>query len=164
MAPSILPGDLISVQRAVESEVSSGEIVLYEREGRMFVHRVVGRAGSIEEAFADRGKSLLVTRGDRLLHNDAPVSPSELLGKVTSIERGNFQWQPAVCLTGWERTIVRLLRHSDQATYLYMRIAAFRQVGARHAVLLHGGACSAMTQLGGSSELRPAGGSVKCQV
>jgi len=46
MLPSILPGDLISVQRAGLSGISSGEIVLYSREGRLFAHRVVGRAGS----------------------------------------------------------------------------------------------------------------------
>ena len=44
MAPSILPGDLVSVQRAGLMEISPGDIVVFSREGRLFVHRVVWRA------------------------------------------------------------------------------------------------------------------------
>ncbi len=154
MAPSILPGDLISVQRAVVSEISSGEIVLFAREGRMFAHRVVSRKDGPEQPSANRGESLLITRGDRLRHNDPPVSSSELLGKVISIERGNFQWHPSSCLTEWERMIGRLLRFSDHAAYLYLRLAALRLAGARNA----------MTLPGGSNERQRAGGSVKCRV
>ena len=46
MVPSLHPGDLVSIQRASPSEVSTGEIALYLREGRLFAHRVVARAGS----------------------------------------------------------------------------------------------------------------------
>ena len=153
MVPSILPGDLISIQRAAMSEISRGEIVLYAREGRMFVHRVVSCTGNPKQPFAAQGESLLITRGDRLRQNDPPVSSSELLGKVISIERGNCQKRPAVCLSGWERKIARLLWHSDHATYLYLRLAALRLVGARHTTPL----------LGGSNECQRSAGSVKCQ-
>jgi len=120
MVPSVLPGDLISVQRAGLSGISCGEIVLYSREGRLFAHRVVGRAGSHEDP-------RLITRGDRLSHNDPPVSCSELLGRVTSIQcgdgRGHRQVRPAVRLNTREQMIVRVLRTSDRATYLYLRLA-----------------------------------------
>jgi signal peptidase I len=119
MLPSILPGDLISVQRAGLSGISSGEIVLYSREGRLFAHRVVGRAGSRED-------SQLITRGDRLSHNDPPVSSSELLGRVTSIEcgdgRGHWRARPAARLNTRQQMIVRILRTSDRAAYLYLRL------------------------------------------
>ena len=119
MLPSILPGDLISVQRAGLSGISSGEIVLYSREGRLFAHRVVGRAGSREDP-------RLITRGDRLSHNDPPVSSSELLGRVTSIEcgdgRGHWQVRPAARLNTRQLMIVRILRTSDRAAYLYLRL------------------------------------------
>ena len=80
MVPSILPGDLVSILRVGISEISSGEIVLYSRAGRLFVHRVVACTNSPEQP-------LLITRGDRLDHNDPPVSSAELLGRVTSIQR-----------------------------------------------------------------------------
>jgi signal peptidase I len=137
MVPAIFPGDLISVQRAVMSEISTGDIVLYEREGRMFAHRAVGCMQSPEG-------SQLIARGDRLRHNDPPVSSRELLGKVISIARGNSQKRPASCLSGWERMIAYLLRNSDRATYLYLRLAV-------------------PLQLGGSNECRQSAGSAACQ-
>ena len=80
MVPSIHPGDVISVHHAGLSEMSPGEIALYLREGRLFVHRVVTRAGS-------PNRPLLVMRGDRLSKADPPVCSSELLGRVHLIER-----------------------------------------------------------------------------
>src|ERR1700681_2170915 len=122
MVPSILPGDLISVQRAGLSEISPGEIVLYSREGRLFAHRVVACAGSHDDP-------RLITRGDRLSHNDPPVSSSELLGRVTSIlcadGRDLRQIQPAARLSAWEQLILRVLRTSDRATYLYLRLEGY---------------------------------------
>jgi signal peptidase I len=124
MVPSVLPGDLISVQSTDINEVSIGEIVLYSRDRRLFAHRVVARAGSPDEP-------LLITRGDRLCHNDPPVSSSELLGRVTSIEcgdgRGHRQVQSAARLSVWGQMIVRVLQTSDRATYVYLRLAACRR-------------------------------------
>jgi signal peptidase I len=120
MVPSILPGDLISVQRAGLSGISSGDIVLYSREGRLFAHRVVGRDGNHDDP-------RLITRGDRLSHHDPPVSSSELLGRVISIQcgdgRGHRQVRPPAPLNTREQMIVRVLQTSDRATYLYLRLA-----------------------------------------
>jgi hypothetical protein len=122
MVPSILPGDLISVQRAGPSEISLGEIALYSRDGRLFAHRVVARVGGHDDP-------RLVTRGDRLSQHDPPISSFELLGRVTSIqhgdERGYRKVRPAAHLNGWEQMILRVLRTSDRATYLYLRLAGY---------------------------------------
>jgi signal peptidase I len=142
MVPSILPGDLISVQRAALAEISSGEIVMYSRKGRLFVHRAVRFVGSPEP-------SLLITRGDRLRDNDPPVSPTELLGKVISVQRGNSAETPtAPRLSGWKRMIVHIFRNSDVATYLYVRLAARRE---------------AERLLGRANEFQRSAGSVKCR-
>jgi len=122
MVPSILPGDLILVQRVDLSEISVGEIVLYTRDGRLFVHRVVARAGGHDDP-------RLVTRGDRLSQNDPLVSSPELLGRVTSIQYGDGlghrQVRPAARVRAWEQTIARILRTSDLATRLYLRLAGY---------------------------------------
>jgi signal peptidase I len=134
MVPSILPGDLISVQRAAISEIACGEIVLYSREGRMFAHRVVGRAGRVEQPFAVQSESLLITRGDRLRYNDPPVSSSELLGRVISIERGEQKVNTSSQANGLNYHLLRLLQTSDQATYLYLRAASlWRTLSRRRA-------------------------------
>jgi len=123
MAPSILPGDLISVQRAGLREISPGEIVLFLQQGRLFVHRVVRSVDTPPEPFAAQGEPCLITRGDRLGHNDPPVSSSEFLGRVTSVERGTRRIACPTQPSGWQRVLVRLLQTSDYATYLYVRLA-----------------------------------------
>jgi hypothetical protein len=120
MVPCINPGDLIYIQRANASEISTGEIALYLREGRLFAHRVVARAGSAEQP-------LLILRGDRLRGEDPPVYPSELLGRVRFIERGGRRLQPASRLNLWQRMIVLFLRSSDRGTSVYLRLEACRQ-------------------------------------
>jgi signal peptidase I len=117
MAPSVLPGDLISVQRAGLHEISLGEIVLFSRDQRLFVHRVVSSATE------DRA-GCLTTRGDRLSDNDPPVRESEFLGRVVSIERGRQTFKPDADVRGWKRLILGVLRASDLATRAYLRIVA----------------------------------------
>ncbi len=54
-----------------------GDVVLFSRKGRLFVHRVVEMSGGA-----------VVTRGDSMLDADPPVAVSDVLGRVESIERG----------------------------------------------------------------------------
>jgi signal peptidase I len=120
MVPAMLPGDWVSVRRAGLDEISAGEVVLFLRNGRLVVHRVVGRnvvsdAGNTEEP-------CLITRGDRLRHDDPPVSSKELLGRVVSIERNNRNIELAP--HGSNSLFARLLRASDRVTYLYLRLGA----------------------------------------
>lgn len=118
MAPSVLPGDLVSVHRVQLSDISCGEIVLFSRHGRLFVHRVVRCVGE--------GKTpCLITRGDRLHHDDPPISEFELLGRVTSIQRGQRVFRPDIGVRGWNRLVMRALRASDFMTraYLHFRLS-----------------------------------------
>jgi len=120
MVPGILPGDIISVQHAGPSEICPGEIVVYARDGRLVIHRVVESGGGGSESF-------LVTRGDRLFRNDAAVSSSELLGRVTSVQtpdgRPRREVRPAISASVWQQVLVYVLRTSDRATGLYLRLA-----------------------------------------
>jgi signal peptidase I len=120
MAPAILPGDLVSVRRADLDEISAGEVVLFLQNGRMFVHRVVSR--NVASSAGNSEESCLITRGDRLRHDDPPVSSKELLGRVVSIERDNRNVELAP--HGSNRLFARLLRASDRATYLHLRLHA----------------------------------------
>lgn len=120
MVPATLPGDLISVRRADLDEIFEGEAVLFVQNGRSFVRRVLGRgeraaAGNPEEP-------RLITQGDRLCHDEPPVSSRELLGLVVSIDRDNRNVELAP--HGSNSLFARLLRASDRATYLYLRLGA----------------------------------------
>lgn len=119
MAPAILPGDLLSIRRANLIDIIPGEIVLFLRKGRFFVHRVVQRKTPTEIDEND----CLITRGDRLCHDDPPVTSQELLGRVVCVERGSRKIDlPA---KDSHASIGRLLRSSDRVTYVYVRLAAW---------------------------------------
>ncbi len=118
MVPSILPGDLISVEQASVYDISIGNVVLFWRDGRFFAHRVIAVACNSDEP-------CLITRGDRLCYDDAPVSSAELLGRVISIERADgrgYRTVQRAQICGWQQVIIRALKMSDLVTKWYVRL------------------------------------------
>ena len=81
MVPWIRPGDVLLIRRVDGRQIGAGNVVLFAREDRLFVHRVIGKRAGGE----------LVTKGDALPRADAPVTTEELLGRVTFILRGTRQ-------------------------------------------------------------------------
>jgi hypothetical protein len=113
MLSSIWPGDILEVHRQSVAEISPGEVVLYARHGDFAAHRVVEKVGGPE-------RTLLITRGDRLCETDPPVSPEELLGRVTAILRGGRRIDPR--LTRWGRVTSWVFSRSDLCTRLAVRL------------------------------------------
>jgi signal peptidase I len=72
MLPAIRPGDVLLVRAAAAEEIAPGQVVLFERDGRLFAHRVVKRTGN----------GLFRTRGDSHWRADPPVGETEILGIV----------------------------------------------------------------------------------
>lgn len=114
MLPTLWPGDTLVVQRAGSDEIAEGDIVLFARDRRFFVHRVIRK---------DRSALMVQTRGDALPRPDPPVSNRELLGRVVSVERNGEFLQPNRNFTMVDRSVTALVRHSNSA--------------ARVAVVLH---------------------------
>ena len=119
MVPSILPGDIVSIAQAHLENVAPGEVVSFLQGGRLFVHRVVRCDAPAEDMLADASR--LITRGDRLQHEDPPVSGTELLGRVVHVERGGHKVKLLPHRSN--SLIARALQSSDRATYLYVRAA-----------------------------------------
>jgi signal peptidase I len=113
MLCSIWPGDILEVHRQSMAEISPGEVVLFARHGGFSAHRVVEKVGGPE-------RTLLITRGDHLSQPDSPVSPEELLGRVTAILRGGRRIEPR--LTRWGRVASWILSRSDLCTWLALRL------------------------------------------
>jgi signal peptidase I len=86
MFPWIRSGDLVFVRSFAYEQASRGDVVLFERAGRLFVHRVIQSAvaGGIGTQLGE-----LVTKGDALDHEDEPVTRAEFLGRVIRVHRGN---------------------------------------------------------------------------
>ena len=126
MLPSVWPGDLLTVRRQSFSEFQSGDTVLYERgdesaltrsygpaspKGRGFVaHRIVGRTGR-----------QLITRGDSLRRNDAPVHEEQVLGRVVCVTRNGRRI--GLEFTRKRRMAAWVLRRSDLAGRVVLRFA-----------------------------------------
>ena len=120
MVPAILPGDLIFVSKVDISEVGLLDVVLWSKNHRLFIHRVVAFKGT-------PNNPVLVTRGDRLSHDDPPVGPDELLGRVTAIQRGDgthkiLEGMMPAKSSSAGHPLARLLQASDSATHLYVKL------------------------------------------
>lgn len=130
MLSSIWPGDILEVRDcgaergSGADSIRTGDIVLFSREGRTVAHRVV-------QLMDEPGRTLLVTRGDRLLKPDPPVSPEELLGRVITIVRGGRRIAPR--LTRWGKVVSWVFSHSELCTRVALRVAraAKRESGVR---------------------------------
>jgi len=101
MLPSIWPGDIACVSRVVAYR--PGDVVLFSRNGRLFVHRVVEMSGGA-----------VVTRGDSMLDADPPVALSDVLGRVESIERGGSRVAVAERVSGGRRAAGAVLGQSGR--------------------------------------------------
>jgi signal peptidase I len=105
MLPTIWPGDTLIISRLDGRELLSGEIALYQREGRFIVHRVLSKSNG--------GTSHVLTRGDAMLQHDAPVPSGDLLGRVDFILRNGKSIEPSKSLCLSQRAVARLAQRSD---------------------------------------------------
>jgi len=85
MTPWIRSGDLVFIKRFDFERVSTGDVILFERADRFFVHRIIGRRLLMS---GEKEQTRLITKGDALDGVDAPVSAEEFLGRATRIHRG----------------------------------------------------------------------------
>jgi len=76
MLPTLWPGDLLTVQSRRLEEIEPGEIVLYRRRNRFFIHRAVSKCLIGDGLF-------LIARGDSMPEADPPVRIGQVLGKIT---------------------------------------------------------------------------------
>ena len=80
MIPSIYPGDLLTVRSDSAADARRGEIVFFLLAGRPFIHRVMRK-------WPERNRVVFATRGDALPKEDPSIDASQLLGRVTHIQR-----------------------------------------------------------------------------
>jgi signal peptidase len=115
MLPALWPGDLLTIQSYQPEQVEPGEIVLYMRDGRFFIHRVASKS------FDGMG-TILITRGDCLAENDPPLSSGELLGRICEIQRAGSVFVPARKLLLSHRIVAYMLCHWSLLRRLTLRL------------------------------------------
>jgi hypothetical protein len=92
MYPTIYDGDLITVEKKKPSDICVGDIILYHHENGVVAHRVINIQAPQSSVHSTQHFFLL--RGDAAIHDDAPVSSEQILGKVVSIERNGRRIDP----------------------------------------------------------------------
>jgi hypothetical protein len=127
MLPTLWPGDRLTVCAIQFDDVAAGDVVLFAREDRFFIHRVMRKCDS---AVGSTGPSL-VTRGDSMRTADAPVSPEELLGKVVSVSRNQTTDLPVLRGSRWSRWVGLVLAYSDLLRRIVLRLQRSRDAVAR---------------------------------
>lgn len=113
MLPTLYPGDILTIRRETLSAIEPGDVVLYTRDGRFFIHRNL-------RAVQMGSETALVTRGDSMPNADEPVMASELLGKVVSIGDGD-EGSPVPSCTVWRRGAGLALAYSGKLRSLALR-------------------------------------------
>jgi hypothetical protein len=86
MLPNLWPGDAVEIASCLAEDVSPGEIVLVLRDGRFYLHRLVGRSPS--------GGFLL--RGDSMPAADPEFASEALLGRMVCRRAPMRRWSQAV--------------------------------------------------------------------
>lgn len=82
MLPWFWAGDAIVV-RPTSGPLVPGDVVVFERKGELVAHRLIRR-------IRVTGIDYLMTKGDWMAAEDAPVPPSAVIGKVVAIDRGGW--------------------------------------------------------------------------
>jgi signal peptidase I len=85
MFPWFRSGDLVFVRRCDFEGISVGDVILFEKGGENFLHRVIRR---IANGMASGTDSLVVTKGDAMNGEDVPVAAKQFLGRAIRLHRG----------------------------------------------------------------------------
>jgi hypothetical protein len=117
MLPTLWPGDVLTIRSRSFQHVEPGEIALYVRGGRFFVHRVARESNQ-------NGEPVLVTQGDSMAQEDLPVRSMELLGTVRKIHRDGAVMVPAKTLSPFRLTVAWMLCHWSLCRRVVLRLHA----------------------------------------
>jgi hypothetical protein len=124
MLPTIWPGDVVTIGRAVADAMEIADIGVFQRDRRVFVHR-------LKKILVIDGLTQFVTRGDSATDDD-PLFPADtLLGKVALIQHKNRSPVPSGNLSLCARAAGWVFARSSSLRNLALRIDAMRGDGAR---------------------------------
>lgn len=117
MLPTLWPGDRLTLEGQALDRVREGDVVLFVRDGRFFIHRVLRTS--------DAGGNVCLTRGDAMPDADAAVRPEELLGRVVSVRRYGRKFPVPAC-SPIARGVGLALAYYDPLRNLVLRVHAWR--------------------------------------
>jgi len=120
MLPALWPGDIVTIEGTSCHAAVPGDIVLVLRKQHPFIHR-------LEKRCDDGGRLQWITRGDAVPQNDPPVAASELLGRVSCIQRNHRILVPRRRLSLAARLLAWMFCHWDRFRSVCLRLHSYRQ-------------------------------------
>lgn len=115
MLPTLWPGDVVEIETCSIDEARRDDIVLAQRDGRLFLHRFIARR---QGAFLLRGDS--VPAPDPQFHNEA------FLGRLISRAGPEPLFPPSL----WSRAAGKMLCHCGPVRSLALKLHARRMQSA----------------------------------
>lgn len=119
MFPSVLPGDVLIINRATVAELVEGDIVLYGRNSRLIAHRVIRQNVN--------GNPSVLACGDAMRTSDPVVLADEVLGKIFLIVRNGRHLKPKKSTSSLGRAVAFLFSRSEIAARVIVKIHGMRQ-------------------------------------
>lgn len=116
MLPWIREGDIVFLRRVRMLEAVRGDVVVFEKNGILCVHRVLAVRG---KAGCDGRNVSFITKGDATEDADSPVSAGEFRGKVEFVYRRNKEIPIS---NGWRKTFGKVLGLVSPAIALSKRL------------------------------------------
>jgi hypothetical protein len=107
MSPTFRPGDLLFVRPLVMHRVRPGDVVVFQSQAGLVVHRAIKQM-----------QGRLLTRGDANRCYDPPVSADVLVGRVEAVERAGMRRGVS---NGWRGRGLSFLLHRWRGTWLTTR-------------------------------------------
>jgi hypothetical protein len=133
MLPALWPGDVVEIASCSLEDVRPGEILLARREGRLFLHRLVGH-------FNDpRTPNGFLLRGDSVPRPDPFFPPEALLGRLVRVADEESGVSASALRPGfgvkwfgvkWSRALGMLLCHCGLARRLALKLHSRRKASA----------------------------------
>ena len=112
MSPWIREDDIVFLRRVRMFDVRRGDVVVFEKNGTLCMHRVLAIRGNSGQ---DENTSF-ITKGDATADADSPVFGDEFRGKVEFVYRRNKEVRIA---SGWRKTFGRFLAFLSPAVAWY---------------------------------------------
>ncbi|HLJ40563.1 MAG TPA: S24 family peptidase [Candidatus Acidoferrales bacterium] len=114
MLPWFRPGDVVFARKTDASQISRGNVVVFDNNGHLSMHRVIERISSANE---DASSARFITKGDSRVLADAPIGAVEICGRVEFLYRNGNEIRLA---SGWRKVFGKFLAAISRASRFWL--------------------------------------------
>jgi len=114
MLPWFRPGDIVFLRRAELRDLSRGDVVVFERDGRLYMQRVIALCDSPNSA---TNSPVCITKGDSVAEADEPICAQEFRGQIEFLYRNGREIKLD---SGWKKLLGKCLATISPASRFWL--------------------------------------------